>query len=151
MLSQTISTMMEKGGIVGNFSNNSLRATTASRLCANNVDEQLVTEQTGHCSNAVRRYKCSNFDQKMEVSHLLHGLPAKKAKIQEIDKENESEVIKIKEVESVKEPVTEKPDTKSSETGASQKVIQNLNISDIVGSADSKSPLIEFHFHIHNK
>ena len=48
MLSQTISTMMEKAGIVGNFSNNSLRATTASRLYANNVDEQLITEQTGH-------------------------------------------------------------------------------------------------------
>ena len=83
----------------------------------------------------------------MEVSHLLHGLPAKTAKIQEIGKDNESEVIKIKEVELVKE----KLDTKSSETGASHKVIQNLNISDIVGSADSKSPLIEFHFHIHNK
>ena len=48
MLSQTISTMMEKAGIVGNFSNNSLRATTASRLYANNGDEQLITEQTGH-------------------------------------------------------------------------------------------------------
>ena len=95
--------MMEKASIVGNFSNNSLRATTASRLYANNVDEQLITEQTGHQSNAVCRYKCSNFDQKMEVSHLLHGLPAKKAKIQEIGKENESEVIEIKEVESVKE------------------------------------------------
>ena len=78
MLSQTISTMMEKAGIVGNFSNNSLRAMTASRLYANNVDEQLITEQTGHRRNAVHRYKCSNFDQKMEVSHLLHGLPAKK-------------------------------------------------------------------------
>ena len=48
MLSQTISTMMEKAGIVGNFSNNSLRATTASRLYANNIDKQLITEQTGH-------------------------------------------------------------------------------------------------------
>ena len=147
MLSQTISTMMEKAGIVGNFSNNSLRATTATRLYANNVDEQLITEQTGHKSNAVHRYKCSTFDQKIEVSHLLHGLPAKKAKIQEIGKENKSKVIEIKAVELVKE----KPETKLSETGASQKVIQNLNIPDIVGNADSKSPLIEFHFHIHNK
>ena len=147
MLSQTISTMMEKAGIVGNFSNNSLRATAASRLYANNIDEQLITEQTGHRSNAVCRCKHSNFDQKMQVSHLLHGLPAKRAKIQEIGKDNESEVIEIKEVESVKE----KLDTKSSDTGASHKVIQNLNISDIVGSADSKSPLIEFHFHIGNK
>ena len=81
VLSQTISTMMEKAGILGNFSNNSLRATTASRLYANNVDEQLITKQTGHRSNAVCRYKCSNMDQKVEVAHLLHGLPAKKAKI----------------------------------------------------------------------
>ena len=79
LLSQTISTMMEKAGILGNFSNNSLRATTASRLYPYNVDEQLITEQTGHCSNAVCRYKCSNLDQKVEVSHLLHGLPAKKS------------------------------------------------------------------------
>ena len=139
--------MMEKVGIVGNFSNNSLRATTASRLYANNIDEQLITEQIGHQSNAAHRYKHSNFDQKMEVSHLLHGLPAKKAKIQEIGKENESDVIEIKDVESVKE----KLDTKLSKTGASHEVIQNLNISDIVGSADSKSPLIEFHFHMHSK
>ena len=48
MLSQTIHTRMEKAGTVGNFSNNSLRATTASRLYTNNVDEQLITEQTGH-------------------------------------------------------------------------------------------------------
>ena len=147
MLSQTISTMMEKVGIAGNFSNNSLRATTASRLYANNIDEQLIIEQIGHQSNAAHRYKHSNFDQKMEVSHLLHGLPAKKAKIQEIGKENETDVIEIKEVESVKE----KLDTKLSKTGASHEVIQNLNISDIVGSADSKSPLIEFHFHMHSK
>ena len=86
----------------------------------------------------------------MEVSHLLHGLPVKKAKIQETGKENKSEVIKIKEVESVKEKL-EKPERKLSKIGASHKVIQNLNISDIVGSAESKSPLIEFHFHIHNK
>ena len=71
----------------------------------------------------------------------------KRSKIQEIGKENESDVIEIKKVESVKE----KLDTKSRETGASHKVIQNLNISNIVGSADSKSPLIEFHFHMHSK
>ena len=139
---------MEKAGILGNFSNNSLRATTACRLYANNVDEQLITKQTGHHSNAVHRYKCSNMDQKVEVSRLLHGLPAKKAKIQEIGKENDPEVVEINEVQLVKEPV-KSSDTNSSQ--ASHKVIQNLNISDIVGSADSKSPLIEFHFHIHNK
>ena len=86
VLSQMISTMMEKASIVGNFSNNSLRATTACRLYANNIDEQLITKETGHCSNTVSRYKHSNFDQKVEVSRLLHGLPAKKQKFDRIDR-----------------------------------------------------------------
>ena len=42
--------MMEAAGIEGNFNKNSLRATKASRMYTKNVDEQLISEQTGHRS-----------------------------------------------------------------------------------------------------
>ena len=143
---------MEKAGIPGNFSNNSLRATTASRVYASKVDEQLITEQTGHRSNAVHHYKRSNIDQKVEVSRLLHGLPAKRQKtvdFESVSTCNEAQN-KENEVIDITEDTVKKPDSvKSAES--LQKVIQNLNISDIIGNSDSKSSLIEFHFHIHNK
>ena len=47
----------------GFYTNHSLRATCATRLYENNVDEQLIMEQTGNNSNAVRKYKRTNDDQ----------------------------------------------------------------------------------------
>ena len=78
-LASTVENMMEAAGIEGNFSNNSLRATTASRLYSKNVDKQLISEQTGHRSNAIRRYKRSSIKQKMEISKLLHAIPSTQA------------------------------------------------------------------------
>ena len=79
VLASTVENMMEAAGIEGNFSNNSLRATTASRLYSKNVDKQLISEQTGHRSNAIRRYKHSSIQEKMEISKLLHAIPSTQA------------------------------------------------------------------------
>ena len=50
-----------------------MRATTASLFYNTNVDEQLISEFTRHCSTAVRGYKCTSNDQLKNVSYILHG------------------------------------------------------------------------------
>ncbi|KAL5007210.1 hypothetical protein ScPMuIL_016016 [Solemya velum] len=56
-LSKTVPRLCEEAGLEGFFTNHSLRASCASRLFENGVDEQLITERTGHRSLAIRQYK----------------------------------------------------------------------------------------------
>ncbi len=64
----------QKAGISGYKTNHSLRATTATRLYLNGVDEQLVMERTGHRSiEGIRSYKRTSSDQQENISDLLHG------------------------------------------------------------------------------
>ena len=37
------------------------------------VDEQLISEVTGHRSNAIRDYKCTTTTQKRNLSEILQG------------------------------------------------------------------------------
>ena len=72
-LSKIVGKLAESAGLQGNYSNHSLRATAATRLYHANVDEQLITEVTGHRSNAVRGYKCISSNQLKTVSNVLYG------------------------------------------------------------------------------
>ena len=72
-LSKVVAKLAEQAGLKGNFSNHSLRATAASRLYNANVDEQLISEVTGHRSNAVQGYKRTSNDQLKSVSNILYG------------------------------------------------------------------------------
>ena len=57
-LTKTMSRLCETAGITGFKTNHSLRATTATRLYASGIDEQLVMERTGHRSlPGVQSYK----------------------------------------------------------------------------------------------
>ena len=61
-------------GSRGKFSNHSLRASTATRLFRDGVDEQLIAEQTGHRStSALRRYKRADSNLKQTVSDIIQG------------------------------------------------------------------------------
>lgn len=74
LLNDYLKNLMVDAGFVGNFMNHSLRATTATRLFQNNCPKQLIAEQTGHSSNAIRRYKKkASLEQKKDVSKLLAG------------------------------------------------------------------------------
>lgn len=66
-----LSTMTSKMGTKGRFTPHSLRATTATRLYESGFDEQLIQEQTGHSSTAVRSYKRTSSIMKQEVSKTL--------------------------------------------------------------------------------
>ncbi|ESO94813.1 hypothetical protein LOTGIDRAFT_161064 [Lottia gigantea] len=52
-IQSTVKRLCQSAGIIGNFSNHSLRATATTRLYQAGVDEQF----TGHRSNALRAYK----------------------------------------------------------------------------------------------
>ena len=71
-LSKVVASLAEEAGLKGNYSNHSLHATAASHLYNANVDEQLISEVTGHRSNAVRGYKCTSNDQLKSVSNILY-------------------------------------------------------------------------------
>jgi hypothetical protein len=57
----------------GFYSNHSLRATCATRLFEQGVDEQLIAQKTGHRSNAIRGYKRPSANQEKEVSEIIQG------------------------------------------------------------------------------
>ena len=62
-LSSTVSRLCKLAGISGYKTNHSLRATGATRLYHNNVDEQLIMAVTGHKSiDGVRSYKRTSED-----------------------------------------------------------------------------------------
>ena len=95
-LSKVVAKLAEQAGLQGKFSNHSLRATAASHLYNANVDEQLISEVTGHRSNAVRGYKRTSNDQLKSVSNILYGdLSDNKPQVGNIDcKTKPTETIK---------------------------------------------------------
>lgn len=55
------------------LSSHSLRATTATRLYENNIEEQIIAEITGHSSSCVREYKRTNDRQREIASEFIQG------------------------------------------------------------------------------
>jgi integrase len=73
-LANVVAEVCKKGGLQGHRTNHSLRATAASRLYDQNIDEQLICEVTGHRSNAVRNYKRTTTSLKRQVNSVVQGL-----------------------------------------------------------------------------
>ena len=70
--------MCKSTGIKGYKTNHSLRATSATCLYSSGVDEQLVMEQTGHCSTeGIRSYKRTLSEQQEAVSDILNNIAKK--------------------------------------------------------------------------
>ena len=72
-LSSIVADMAKRIGLEGKITNHSLRATAASRLYHQKLDEQLVMERTGHRSTSVRSYKRTSANQLREISDVLYG------------------------------------------------------------------------------
>lgn len=77
-LEKMVSQMCKEAGIEGYKTNHSLRATAATRLYEAGLDEQLITEVTGHRSLSVRSYKRTTTAQKRHISSVLAG-PSKRS------------------------------------------------------------------------
>ena len=73
-LEKTIGRMCKSVGMVGYYTNHSLRATTTTRLYQHDVDEQQIMERTGHRSTeAVRSYKRTSTHQQEKGSSILNN------------------------------------------------------------------------------
>lgn len=94
-LQTVISRLCKDAGFVGYFTNHSLRATAATRLYAAGVDEQLITEKTGHRSAAVRTYKRTSDAQQEEVSNILQAAKVVKTDSRESSSETPSRELKL--------------------------------------------------------
>jgi len=71
--------MCECAGFSGCYTNHSGKVTCATELFAQNVDEQLIMQQMGHCSSAVKEYKRPGVANDVLVSTILQ--PPKKSKL----------------------------------------------------------------------
>jgi hypothetical protein len=71
MLEKIVPNLLLNGGYTGKFTLHSLRATCATRLFRQGVEEQLIQEVTGHSSEAVREYKRTDDVMKEHVSNML--------------------------------------------------------------------------------
>ena len=70
-LCTVVSRLCKMAGFSGYFTNHSLRATAATRLFEEDVDEQLVMAKTGFISTAVRSYKRQQEQQLQHVSNVV--------------------------------------------------------------------------------
>ncbi len=72
-LQQVVSKLANLAQLPGKRSNHSLQASGPMRLFHSGVDDKLVCELTGHCSNAVLKYKHTSGQLKHHVSDVLYG------------------------------------------------------------------------------
>ncbi len=74
-LQTVVSSLMEKAGYSGHYTNHSLRVSAATRLFDLGIDEQLIMSRTGHSSTGgVRTYKCTSEKLKELTSDTLNGI-----------------------------------------------------------------------------
>ena len=81
-LEKVVKEMCKKAGFSGKKTNHSLRASSATRMYAEGLDEQLICERTGHRSVAVRSYKRMSNAMLRDVSDVLYGQEPKKLKVE---------------------------------------------------------------------
>ena len=70
----TVKEVCKKAGLVGKFTNHSLRAMCASRMYAKEIPEQIIKEVTGHRSECVRTYKRTSELLKQKASRTVSNV-----------------------------------------------------------------------------
>ncbi len=70
-LQSVVKEMCQEAGFQGNYSNHSLRSTSATRMYEAGIDEQIICKITGHRSNAVRAYKRTSEELKHKASATI--------------------------------------------------------------------------------
>ena len=71
-LGNVVSKMCKDAGLQGQFSNHSLRATTATRGLEKGISDKLIMERTGHRDiRSLQRYQRPDVSTKIEISKAL--------------------------------------------------------------------------------
>lgn len=91
ILSNTIKRLCSKAGIVGNYSNHSLRRTCATRLYQQGAPDDQIMAVTGHrTSNGLKPYKRTSIHQEEKLSKMIQCPPAKKRSFDDADNQPDS-------------------------------------------------------------
>lgn len=85
-MSKVVKGLCGKAGLLGFYTNHSLRATAATRMYEADLPEQLICEKTGHRSDAVRGYKRTNTTQEQAASDVVQGI--KRKSVSDDDRKN---------------------------------------------------------------
>ena len=99
-VSSAVKNMCKKAGLVGKFTNHSLRATSASRMYHCGIPEQMIKEVTGHKSDCVRFYKrtCDDIREKASKTITTGGvtnkISVKSVKVKMVGKKSKVETDK---------------------------------------------------------
>ena len=72
-LQNVVKNLCETAGLPGYYTNHSLRSSSATRMYRSGIDEQIISEITGHRSIAVRSYKRTSQSQKQKASKIISG------------------------------------------------------------------------------
>ena len=72
-LRETVKNLCEKAGLPGYYTNHSLHGSSATHMYHSGLDQQVITEITGHRSNAVRNYKRTSHAQCKLASQIISG------------------------------------------------------------------------------
>ena len=78
-LGSMVKNIYSKGNLGGYRTYHSLRATAATHLFDADIDEQLLTEVTGHRSSAVRNYKRVSETKHQKINDVIQGTSSDKA------------------------------------------------------------------------
>ncbi len=85
VLDNVVKEMCKAAVVTGYKTNHSLRVTAATRLFQAGVDEQLITERTGHRSlDGVRNYKRTSDEQRQTLSDIVNLVTPPEAKKQKM-------------------------------------------------------------------
>ena len=77
-IKSTVREVCKMAGLVGKFTNHSLRTSCTSRMYKNKIPEQLIKEVTGHRSECVRTYKRMPDELREIASKTVSGVGPKK-------------------------------------------------------------------------
>ena len=79
-IEQVLSGLCAHAGIAGKCTNHALKATCATHLYNKGFDEQMIQEQLGNSSEAVRAYKQMNSQQKVNILQALYSEKKQRSK-----------------------------------------------------------------------
>ncbi len=77
-LSKIIAKLCDRIGLEGKWTNHSLWSILATWLYDHGIEEQWISEITGHKSVVIRNYKYTSSEQQAEVNDILYGKKGKK-------------------------------------------------------------------------
>ena len=122
----TVKNMCSKAGLVGKFTNHSLRATSASRMYQSHISEQIIKEIKGHRSDCVRTYKRTFDEIRKDASNKISGESVEEVSETNVNCEQESSDVKSKQSKNLDQCTSDYQRKRNAQSLAACQVIKNV-------------------------